>query len=135
MGLALKLWVLLLLVRGSLKVFRYRATRGWLDRLGTRTRPRLARRSPAPKRIARLLEVASGLVPDGGHCLTRSMVLEGVLRRRGHPARIEFGVAHGDGDALEAHAWVLSGDEPLLGGEGRARFTALSPPGSASPPR
>lgn len=126
--LASKLWFLLLGVRASLKVLRYDRTRRWLSTLGSTPRRRLVARDLGADRAARLLERVSAFVPDGKHCLARALVLEGVLLRRGHPAKIEFGVARSKSKGLEAHAWLLSGDRILLGGRERGRFTALTGP-------
>ncbi|MHB8485776.1 MAG: lasso peptide biosynthesis B2 protein [Candidatus Acidiferrales bacterium] len=54
---------------------------------------------------SRMLDVASrrGLVR--GNCLSRSIALCGLLRRRGIPAQLRIG-ARKLGDQLEAHAWV-----------------------------
>ncbi len=54
---------------------------------------------------SRMLDVASrrGLVR--GNCLSRSIALCWLLRRRGIPAQLRIG-ARKLGDQLEAHAWV-----------------------------
>ena len=125
--LALKAWLLLAGVRASLGFGLYRRTSrllGWLHR---RPVDRLVREGIPPARVARLLAAASHAVPSGRHCLSRAMALETLLRRRGHPARIEFGVDRTASGGLEAHAWVVCGQEILIGGPGVTRFTPMSP--------
>ena len=39
-------------------------------------------------------------------CLTNSLVVDGMLRRRGYASEIRFGVRPPEGGALAAHAWV-----------------------------
>lgn len=132
--LLLKAWALLVAVRAMLRVCRYQGTRRLLGRLGRRPVPRLVLEPIAPARIARLCEIASHFVWSGRHCLTRALVLETLLRRRGVAARIEFGVARGPARELQAHAWVVCDGHILIGGEGAERFTNLAPPGPRTAP-
>jgi hypothetical protein len=117
-------WVSLALVRASVRVRGYARTTEWLARHEARGPTRRCDLSPA--RIARLVEASSHFVPDGRHCLSRSAALATLLRRRGHAATIEFGVARGDLGGLDAHAWVVCDGEVLLGGCDLDRFVTLS---------
>lgn len=56
------------------------------------------------RRAARLVNAAARLNPFPHTCLTRSIVLARLLRRRGAAAEIRIGVLR-DGNSL-AHAWV-----------------------------
>jgi hypothetical protein len=58
-----------------------------------------------------------------GSCLRESLVLGTLLRRRGLPARVCFGVDR-RGLALTAHAWVAVDNAPI--GDGPMRFHELS---------
>jgi hypothetical protein len=80
-----------------------------------------------------MVDLAGHLVPGGRHCLTRAMVLEILLRRRGYPAEIKIGVARDDSGKLIAHAWLHCEGLVLIGGEGAADYVGLSPPASSSP--
>jgi len=53
----------------------------------------------------RMLDAASRRGIVHGNCLSRSMVLWWLLRRRGLPARLRIG-ARKTGEGFEAHAWV-----------------------------
>jgi len=74
-----------------------------------------AQRSRAPERddfpleeaaaIGTLVNIAARHSPWPATCLTRSLVLVRMLRRRGAAARLCIGVRLEDG-ALDAHAWV-----------------------------
>ena len=75
-------------------------------------RARLARFAAAPYRV----------LASRGACLRRSLVLGTLLRRRGVPARVCFGVDR-RGAALFAHAWVAAGD--LRIGDGDSAFHEL----------
>lgn len=54
---------------------------------------------------SRMLDAASRRGVVRGNCLSRSMVLCWLLRRRGIPAHLRIG-ARKIGNQLEAHAWV-----------------------------
>ncbi len=70
------------------------------------------------------------LLPTDSRCLVRSLVLIGLLSRRGIPASLVIGVRAGP--TFGAHAWVEHGHRPLLpaGGDEYERLTALSGDGS-----
>jgi hypothetical protein len=47
-----------------------------------------------------------------------------MLERRGHETALRFGVDGADRD-MEAHAWLESGGETVVGGENREAYTRL----------
>ena len=57
------------------------------------------------QRLLRFVSVAYELLPFPATCLRRSLVLHGLLARRGVPSRFCVGVA-GNGPSLAAHAWI-----------------------------
>lgn len=57
------------------------------------------------KTFAHWVNVAARRSPFRAACLTRSLLLEWLLRRRGVPGQLRIGVRL-DGAALDAHAWV-----------------------------
>ncbi len=63
------------------------------------------------RRAARLVNAAARYSPFRATCLTRSIVLARLLRRRGAAAEIRIGVLR-DGNSL-AHAWVEVNGEPV----------------------
>src|SRR5262245_34014688 len=56
-------------------------------------------------RLARFVAVAYGILPFPPTCLRQSLVLFGLLERRGARSRLCLGVAKND-SALDAHAWI-----------------------------
>lgn len=56
-------------------------------------------------RVAELVDVASRQGPFRAPCLPRSLVLWGLLRKRGMDARLRIGVRRGP-NGFDAHAWV-----------------------------
>jgi hypothetical protein len=119
-------------VRVAFLLLRFSRTKSLLDRLQKRPIPRLVARKQCLRRIARLVEAASHMIPGGRHCLTRAMVLELFLRRRGHDAQVKIGVARDDSGKLIAHAWLHCEGIVLIGGEGAANYVEVSAPASRS---
>jgi hypothetical protein len=64
------------------------------------------------RHLSRLLDVAAHRLPMRSTCLTRSLALACLLRRRGAPAHVRIGVRFASG-ALDAHAWVELEGEPV----------------------
>jgi hypothetical protein len=57
------------------------------------------------QRLGRFVAVAYDILPFPATCLRRSLVLHGLLERRGVPSRFCLGVAK-SGPTLDAHAWI-----------------------------
>jgi hypothetical protein len=60
---------------------------------------------PEYQRLLRFVAVAYEILPFPPTCLRQSLVLYGLLERRGRPSRFCLGVAK-SGAALDAHAWI-----------------------------
>ena len=59
-------------------------------------------------------------------CLTQALALQWLLAREGQSARIHLGVAKRVARGFEAHAWLESGGEILIGGdESLERFAPI----------
>lgn len=78
----------------------------------SRTLKTLARAAPSPRielggarTAARAIARAARHAPYGGNCLSQSIALMWLLRRRGLAAELRFGARMREG-LLEAHAWV-----------------------------
>jgi hypothetical protein len=92
------------------------------------------RRPPTPgapevDRIAWAVQASARRVPDAT-CLTQALVAETLLHRAGHEAILHLGVARpGEGGGgLDAHAWVESEGQVVVGGGELDRFTRLPVP-------
>lgn len=111
----LGLWLLPFQTHLRLVARAERAGGGWQDR-----------EPPAVERIVWAVRVASRRVPGGGHCLTQALAGQVLLVRRGHPAHLRIGVAKGERGQLEAHAWVESQGQIVIGGQDSpSRFRPL----------
>ncbi len=70
------------------------------------------------------VRAVSRLVP-GATCLTQALAAQMLLTRAGHASRVEIGVAKGEKNQFQAHAWLVLGDRVLIGGAGVDRYTPL----------
>ena len=77
-------------------------------------------------RIAWAVIAAGRYVVRDKPCLTQALAAQLLLKRRGYPASLRIGVARADGEQLEAHAWVESGNgSVIVGGGDLSRYTPL----------
>jgi hypothetical protein len=58
-------------------------------------------------------------------CLSEALTAQVLLHRHGYPARVRIGVAKAQDGRLEAHAWLESGDQLVLGARGYERYSPL----------
>ena len=79
-----------------------------------------------PERIAWAVQAASRWTPGARSCLTQALAAQVLLTRRNHTARLHIGVARGERDRFQAHAWVESGGKVLIGESGLERYTPLA---------
>jgi len=88
-------------------------------------------------RIATLVNIAALHGPFPATCLTRSLLLGWMLRRRGVASRLRIGVRFTQG-ILDAHAWVECAGIPVNDrpdvGEQFAPFGEALPPGAFQSP-
>ena len=88
------------------------------------------RRAPGPgapsvDRIAWAVSASARRIPDAT-CLTQALVAEMLLHRAGHESVLHLGVARPvDRAGLDAHAWVESEGEVVVGGGELERYTRL----------
>jgi hypothetical protein len=82
------------------------------------------------QRLLRYVAVAYDVLPFPATCLRRSVVLYGLLARRGVASRVCFGVTK-SGSGLDAHAWVEC--DGVTRDSGSLRFAALAPPAEELP--
>jgi Transglutaminase-like superfamily len=67
---------------------------------------------------------ASRYVP-GASCLTQALAAQTLLARSNHQSRLEIGVAK-EGERFAAHAWVICGDQIVIGGPDVTRYAPLA---------
>lgn len=106
-------------VRVGLKLLPVRTVRRWTGRLGARSvRPR-DDDGLSVERIVWAVRVATRRLP-GTTCLVQAMTGHVLLRRRGIPASVRIGVTKDRVEGFQAHAWLESEGEVLIGGSDRS---------------
>lgn len=73
-------------------------------------------------RYRRMVQAVSRWVPGQRTCLIEALTLRRVLIHRHIPGSLHLGVDRTGRDQLLAHAWVIAGEEILLGGAEAGRF-------------
>jgi hypothetical protein len=110
----------------GLRVFGFARLQAWLERA-----PLVQKTRPAVDELAafgRLVNTAANRAPGPVTCLTRSMLLRWLLRRRGVASDLRIGVQFVQGK-LEAHAWVEYANMPINDAPDVARrFAAFNEP-------
>lgn len=77
------------------------------------------------RRVAWAVAAAGRRVPWRAKCLEQGVAAHWLLRRRGVPAVLHYGVARQPGGLL-AHAWVRAGAIDVVGCENAGDFTELA---------
>lgn len=67
------------------------------------------------RRVAWGVAAAARLVPYAS-CLTQALSGQYLLARQGNASKIRIGIERDTGTQLKAHAWLMSGDQIVLGG-------------------
>jgi hypothetical protein len=83
--------------------------------------------APPPQvvhRVRRAIESVSGHVPWRSKCLEQALAAKAMLRGRGIPSTLYLAVARDV--ALEAHAWVRSGNVYVTGEVAFDRYTIVA---------
>ena len=124
-------WLWLPLFWLGLRVLGLHRFLAWLQRVNSPTESALTQAEIV--RIATLVNLAASQVPFPATCLTRSLLLGWMLRRRGVSSQLRIGVRINQ-DILDAHAWVeYAGipinDQPDVGKQ-FAAFDEILPPGA-----
>ena len=99
-------------------------------RLWSRLMPAQLKLQPAePASVGQVIwavSVASHYMPGGVKCLARALVTQILLHWHGYPADLHIGVAKGEAGQLDAHAWVESQGQIVMGYlSNLSRFTPL----------
>jgi hypothetical protein len=92
------------------------------------SRPRGAPRvgAAAARRIKWAVEAWGRRVPWKAVCFQRGLAAHVMLRRRGLPSLLHYGVASDAEGGLKAHVWISLDGALLVGGEEASAFTCLA---------
>ena len=91
-------------------------------------RPRRSTSNATIEKIGWAVSVAKRFVPRGD-CLPQALAAESLLLRDGYPVELRIGVLKRDHGRLEAHAWVESGGQVVVGDltQGLSTYAPLPP--------
>lgn len=78
------------------------------------------------ERVVWAVTLAGHIMPWASTCLTRALSAQVLLLRRGHPALLHIGAVRGEKGKFEAHAWVESGGDVVIGGYELEQYTPLA---------
>ena len=94
---------------------------------------KLGSRPLAPVKPAVLIEQARWAVDTAARhipwrtvCFHKGIALQWMLRRRGVNAMLHYGVARDQAGDLEAHVWVATEGQVIIGGEEAPRFRRVA---------
>ncbi len=120
----------LCVVRCCLSLLRYRTVLAVVERAARRRRAGAPAPAPASNAVIWAVRTAARHIPFAGSCLCQALAAKALLGMRGCPCQLQIGVAKGPADAIQAHAWLISGNSVIIGGplSGIARYTVLDGP-------
>lgn len=77
------------------------------------------------RRVRWAVEAVARHSPVAFVCFPQTLAGYTMLRRRGVPGMMVYGLARAGDGKLIAHTWLVVGDKVVLGGEGSAQFTPV----------
>lgn len=100
-----------------------------LARAASRAGPKRARAAHDEASVARLVwavRASAARLPWRNLCFQRGLALHAMLRRRGLPSRLHYGVGRLPDRPLSAHVWVSLDDTVIEGQDGIAGHACLA---------
>ena len=105
---------LTLALHAALRVLPFTTVRRRLDQWAARGSASRSAQADEIDRVKWAVEAMGRRIP-ATTCLCEALAGYGMLRRRGHDARLRIGVRHGTVMALDAHAWVECDQTVVIG--------------------
>ena len=120
-------------IRLGLWLLPFRTWRRLLSRLMQSKSKLQEANSTSVSQVVWAVSLASRYMPGNVKCLSRALATQVLLSQHGHTADLYIGVAKGEGEQLEAHAWVESQGQVVIGTlSNLSRFTPLPAFGGSS---
>lgn len=123
--LLIKATLLLEAIKLGMRLLPFRTLRRLLSRVANTPKGRRVDHSSA-ERVAWAVEAASQNMPGIKTCLARALAAQVLLARRGYPALLRIGVARGEQEQFQAHAWVETEGKTVIGGSEIGRYAPLT---------
>lgn len=118
----------LLAIRIAMWTLRFARVRRIADAMSRWVHTDAEESRPSPEKIAWAVATASRIVPRGGNCLVRALATGVVLNRHGYSSELKIGVMKPVGGGFEAHAWLESEGQVLIGDFQLDRYVPLASP-------
>ncbi len=77
-------------------------------------------------RLRWAIEAAAQRLPLRTKCIETALALQAMLRRRGHPSVLHYGVRRDDEGTLGAHVWLTIDGDFVIGGECAPEFACVA---------
>lgn len=122
----------LLVMRAAIWTLTFARVSRIAEALGRPVRINSAGGRPSADRIAWAVRAASQVVPSGSNCLVRALATGIMLKRYGYPSELKIGVMKPVGGRFEAHAWLESGGNVVIGDFQLDRYVTLVAPDSVA---
>jgi len=78
------------------------------------------------RKLAWSVDAWGSRVPWRALCFEKGLAVHRMLRRRGVPSVLHYGVARDSAGGLAAHVWVTVAGRPVIGGEEAPRFACVA---------
>lgn len=98
----------------ALRLLSFAQLQRLLQAAASRQGPISAETQPPVESIAAALKRAHRCMPSAS-CLPQAMAAQYLLLHYGHPAELRLGAAKDDDGRVRAHAWVVSGNQIVIG--------------------
>ena len=121
----------LLAARVTLRLWPMRAVFGRLQRPATLTAPPDS--TPTTEAVRAAVLTVSRNAPLRFVCFPQALAGHAMLRRRGIPSRLHYGVRRSADGQLRAHTWLEAAGQTILGGETSALFAQMQAWSSEAP--
>ena len=110
----IKTFLLLGLVRLGLWLLPYSRLQKILTKISDHRPPKNQTVIESDK-IVRAVNISSRYTPGGAKCLARALTTQVLMKQQGYSPRLLIGVAKGEQEQLEAHAWIEYQGEVVMG--------------------
>ncbi len=124
--LLLKAGLLLGGIKLGLWLLDFQALQGLLSRVAEAPIGLRKVESASTERVVWAVELAGRYLPIAGTCLTQALTTKVLLARRGHQTILHIGVVTKEQEEFQAHAWLESEGEVVIGGHELKRYTTLA---------
>ncbi|MGE5374369.1 MAG: lasso peptide biosynthesis B2 protein [Bacteroidota bacterium] len=110
----------------GLRIYPWLKVQGLLLNLAGRQTRRSSSNRPSVQQINQAVRSSGRRIPKAT-CLPQALAAQYLLLRNGYPADLQIGVARNPGGRIEAHAWVVSENQAIVGEvRGWDRFVPLT---------